>query len=148
MLAGAIQGLSGGMLISPLSALAFSTLEPKFRNEAAALFSLTRNFGNAIGISVIQIVAQRAMAQASARLGESLRPDNPMLQIARPDLDFDSTTNLARLTGEVSRQAMMVATVDTFWLGCLLSVATVPVVMLMRKQQLGQAAPVPADAVH
>ena len=148
MLAGSIQGFSGGMLLSPLSALAFSTLEPQFRNEAAAIFSLTRNVGNALGISVIQMVSQRATAQVTARLGEGLRPDNPMLQMARPDLDFDSTAALARLSGEVRRQAMMVSTVDTFWMGCLLAVATIPVVLMMRKQKLGQAVAVPPDAVH
>ena len=148
IIAGAIQGLSGGMLISPLSALAFSTLQPQFRNEAAAMFSLTRNVGNALGISVIQMVAVRATAQVTARLSEGLRPDDPMLQMARPDLDFDSAASLARLSREVGRQATMVAVVDTFWMGCLLAAATIPVVLMMSKVKLGQAAPVPADLGH
>ncbi len=148
MIAGGIQGLSGGMLISPLSALAFSTLQPQFRNEAAALFALTRNVGNALGISVIQLMTQRSTAQVTERLDEALRPDNPMLSMARPDLDFDSTAALGRMAGEVARQAMMVSTIDAFWMCCLLALATTPVVLMMRKQQLGLSGPAPADALH
>lgn len=148
IIAGTLQGLSGGMLLSPLSALAFSTLQPQFRNEAAAIFALTRNVGNALGISVIQLMSQHATAQVSARLEEGLRPDNPMLQMTRPDLDFDSTATLAQLMGEVGRQAMMVSTIDAFWMCCMLAVVTLPVVMMMRRQQLGLAGPAPADALH
>ena len=48
------------MLISPLSALAFSTLSPKYRNEGAAIFALTRNIGNSLGISAIQVMPIQA----------------------------------------------------------------------------------------
>ena len=37
----------------------------------------------------------------------------------------------------------MVATVDSFWMSCLVAAATLPVILLMRKQKLGQAAPAP-----
>ena len=148
MVAGALQGISGGMLISPLTALAFSTLHSQFRNEAAALFALTRNVGNAIGISAIQVVLVHQTAQVAARLGEGLRPDNPTLQLARPDMDFDSAAALFKASGEVTRQAMMVSTVDTFWMGCLVAFCTFPVIFMMRKQKLGVAAPAAADVGH
>lgn len=143
LLAGAFQGFAGGMLISPLSALAFATLAPQFRNEGAAIFSLTRNIGNALGISAMQLVSIQASAQVRSRLAEGVTPDNPVMQFVQPDFDWDSPAQLAGAAGQVWRQAMMVATVDSFWMSCLVAAATLPVILLMRKQKLGQAAPAP-----
>ncbi|PLK25509.1 DHA2 family efflux MFS transporter permease subunit [Novosphingobium sp. TH158] len=149
MVAGAFQGFSGGMLISPLSALAFATLAPRFRNEGAAIFALVRNLGNSIGISAMQLMSIHASAQVSSRLAEGVRPDNPTLQWARPAMDFGDQVALARAGGEIARHAAMVATVDTFWMACLVAVATIPVIFLMRGQKLGgggtAAPPPPVD---
>ena len=42
---GVIQGLGLGLVFVPLSTVAFATLEPRFRTDAASLFSLVRNIG-------------------------------------------------------------------------------------------------------
>lgn len=144
MIAGAFQGFSGGLLISPLSALAFATLNPVFRNEAAAIFALMRNLGQSMGISAMTLISIQQAAQVSGRLAEGVRPDNPMMEWARPGLDFGDTATLARTAGEVWRQATMVATIDAFWLSCLVALATIPVILLMKKQKLGQARPAPS----
>jgi DHA2 family multidrug resistance protein len=47
-----IQGGAMGLLFTPLQVLAFVTLSPSMRTEGAALFSLLRNLGAAIGVSV------------------------------------------------------------------------------------------------
>src|SRR5262249_2267676 len=47
-----IQGAAMGLLFTPIQVLAFVTLEPAMRTEGAALFSLLRNLGAAIGVSV------------------------------------------------------------------------------------------------
>jgi hypothetical protein len=47
-----IQGAAMGFLWTPIQLLAFATLEPSMRTEGAALFSLLRNLGSAIGVSV------------------------------------------------------------------------------------------------
>lgn len=144
MIAGTFQGFSGGMLISPLSALAFATLNPAYRNEGAAMFALVRNLGQSMGISAMTLISIQQTAQVSARLTEGVRPDNPMLEWARPGMDFSDPANLARTSGEIWRQATMVATIDAFWLSCLVALATIPVIFLMKKQKLGQLAPAPS----
>src|SRR3546814_511602 len=45
---GFIQGLGTGLMFVPLSTIAFATLESRFRNEGAAMFTLIRNIGSAI----------------------------------------------------------------------------------------------------
>jgi DHA2 family multidrug resistance protein len=147
-IAGAFQGFSGGMLMSPLSALAFATLAPHLRNEGTAIFALVRNLGNSLGISMMQVVSIRASAQVSARLSEGVRPDNPMFEWARPGMDFGDSAAVARAAGEIWRQGAMVATIDTFWMSCLIAVATLPVIMMMRKQKLGQARAPAASVDH
>ena len=50
---GMIQGLGLGFIFVPLSTIAFSTLHSRYRNEGTSLFSLMRNIGSSIGISVV-----------------------------------------------------------------------------------------------
>ena len=50
---GLSQGLGIGFVYVPLAAATFATLTPALRNEGTAIFSLTRNIGSSIGISVV-----------------------------------------------------------------------------------------------
>jgi len=142
LIAGFLQGAAGGLMIAPLSALTFATLSPGYRNEGAAIYALTRNLGNSMGISIFQLITIRQSAQVASRLAEGIRPDSPGFGFARPDLDFDNTQNLLRIGREMWRQAAMVASIDTYWMGGLLAIATIPVVLLMRNPRLGKAEPV------
>jgi hypothetical protein len=47
------QGLGLGFVFVPLSTVAFATLGPQLRTDGTAIFSLLRNIGAAIGISVV-----------------------------------------------------------------------------------------------
>ena len=141
LLAGFLQGVAGGLMIAPLSALTFATLAPGYRNEGAAIYALTRNLGNAVGISVIQLITIRQSAQVASRLAEEVRPDVPGIGLARPEIDLTSTEGLLRASGELWRQATMVATVDAFWAAGLIAIATIPIVLLMRSPRFGKAEP-------
>jgi DHA2 family multidrug resistance protein len=56
---GIIQGLGLGLVFVPLSTVAFATLEVHYRTDAASLFSLVRNLGSSIGISVVTLYLTR-----------------------------------------------------------------------------------------
>lgn len=135
LVAGLLQGLSGGLMIAPLSTLVFSTLPRNYRNEGAAIYALARNIGNSLGISVLQMVMIQTNAAVTMRLAEGIRPDNPVLQAAAPDFSVNTVSSLAGMSREIGRQAAMVATIDTIWLTCLLALAVLPVVLLMRTQE-------------
>jgi DHA2 family multidrug resistance protein len=49
---GFVQGLSLGFLTIPINIITFATLPSELRIEAAGVYSLMRNLGSAIGISV------------------------------------------------------------------------------------------------
>jgi MFS transporter, DHA2 family, multidrug resistance protein len=50
---GVIQGVGLGFLFVPLSAATLSTLSPDLRAEGAGIYSLSRNIGSSVGISVV-----------------------------------------------------------------------------------------------
>src|SRR3546814_14374366 len=67
---GFIQGLGTGLMFVPLSTIAFATLESSFRNEGAALFTLIRNIGSAIGISALQAMTVSNASNVHSRTVE------------------------------------------------------------------------------
>jgi DHA2 family multidrug resistance protein len=51
-----IQAMGAGLLLTPLSTLAFSTLTPEMRTDAAGVYSLLRQLGLASGIALMTAV--------------------------------------------------------------------------------------------
>jgi MFS transporter, DHA2 family, multidrug resistance protein len=56
--ASAIQGIGVGLLFTPLSTLAFSTLTAELRTDAAGVYSLLRQLGCATGVAMMTAVLQ------------------------------------------------------------------------------------------
>ena len=129
IMSGFIQGIGTGLVFVPLTTIAFATLDPRYRNEGAAMFTLTRNIGSAVGISTLQALTIRNGASVHARLVEGIRPDNPLLP---QGFDFDAPAAVAMLNAQITRQAAMVSYVDAFWLLFLLTLAVIPLLLLMR----------------
>ena len=132
ILAGIVMSIGSGLIFVPLSALVFSTLDPKLRNEGAATFTLVRNIGQAVGISLLQVMTLRNGATVQARLSEGVRPDSPLFGLHLPEFDFFSQESMMGMYHEAARQAMMVAYVDSFWALYVLAVVLVPLVFLMQ----------------
>lgn len=137
MIAGFVQGIGGGLIFTPLSIIVFSTLAPNLRNEGASMFALTRNIGNAVGISVLNYIFIQDIAKARNGLAQAMRPDNPAIIYARPGLDFASPDALMRLNGEVLRQATMTGYVASFQLIFVLTFFLIPLVLMMRVRKAG-----------
>ncbi|MFA7604310.1 MAG: DHA2 family efflux MFS transporter permease subunit [Novosphingobium sp.] len=129
---GFVQGLGGGLVFMPLTVMVFATLSDKLRNEGAAMFALTGNIGNAIGISLLSRELTHATAASRAHLVEGIRPDNPIVQYGMPDFDVNAGDMLARINAEIGRQASMVGNVDIYYLVFLVSLAMMPLILLMR----------------
>ena len=139
---GILQGLGTGFVYVPLAAAAFATLTPALRNEGTAIFSLTRNLGSSIGISVVNTLLTRNTQIMHATLGEHVSRYNPVLRAQMPSGGSPSLHTLAGLNATVTEQAAMIAYNNDFKLMMLLSLAAVPLVFLLRK---GGA---PAEPIH
>jgi len=132
---GVIQGFGLGFLFVPLSTVAFSTLAPRYRNEGTAMFSLVRNIGSSIGISIVVTVLGHQVQTSHAEIGNSLDAFRPAI---RPELlpgiwDWSSAAGAAALNGEATRQAMMIAYLNDFRLMFYLTLIALPLLMLLRK---------------
>jgi len=138
-LSGLVQGLGSGLAFVPLTTLAFATLAPSLRNDGAAMFTLTRNLGASIGISVVQVLSYRNAQTVHARLVEGLRPDNPLAAAMPSHFSLTDPAGIAALTGEVERQAQMVSYVDGFWLLGMFSLAAIVPLLLIRSPSRGGA---------
>ena len=132
VVSGVVQGLGLGLVFVPLSTLAFATLEPRFRAEAAALFSLVRNIGSSVGISIVATMLAHNMVAARSDLVSKLTPYNPNLD-ALLGSSTDITATLAQLNAQVQAQAAMIAYVDDFMLMFWLTLAAIPLILLLRK---------------
>jgi DHA2 family multidrug resistance protein len=137
---GIMQGLGLGFIFVPLSTITFTTLAPRYRNEGTAMFSLMRNIGSSIGISVVMTrLAQNTQANHSL-LTEAITPFRPLLRF--PDAWSPTTpAGLAALNDEVSRQAAMLAYLQDFRLMMVVVLAAVPLLLLLRTSGRGARAP-------
>ena len=147
---GVIQGVGLGFLFVPLSAVSFSTLEPRYRNEGTAMFSLVRNIGSSIGISVVITVLGDQTQTSHAEIGGSLSTFRRALDptVVPQIWDWTTSTGAAALNGEVTRQALMIAYLNDFRLMMFLTLAAVPLLLLLKAPARGlpkvaQCLPVP-----
>ena len=139
---GIVQGMGLGFLFVPLSTLTFATLAARFRNEGAALFSLVRNIGSSIGISiVITHLSQRTQAN-HAVFSEYINPFSLALKQAVQAGAFNVTTpeGLAALNAEVTRQAATLAFLQDFRLMMWIAIAAIPLTLLLRSSSNKRAA--------
>jgi DHA2 family multidrug resistance protein len=132
---GLFQGLGLGFVFTPLSIVTFSTLPRHLVTQGTAIFSLMRNIGGSIGISIVEALLDQNTQTVHSRLMERLRPDNPIAQGAPLTQHFSLTTpaGVAALNAEATRQAAMVAYLDDFLLMMILIVASLPLILLLRK---------------
>ncbi len=132
--AGFIQGVSIGLLAIPINVIAFATLSPQLRTEATGVYSLVRNLGSAIGISVTAALLQSNTQVNHAILSADASPFNRALQsgtVAR-FWNFATVHGAALLDQEITRQARIIAFVDDFKLMLVLAIIALPLLLLTR----------------
>jgi len=121
---GLIQGFGIGLVYVPLSTIAFTTLNPQYRTEGAAFFSLLRNVGSSIGISVVQFLLTQNTQVNHASLNEHASIFR-LWGMGRQALAF--------LNAGITRQAAMIAFLDDFQLMLILTLASIPLLLVFRK---------------
>ncbi|HKX10114.1 MAG TPA: DHA2 family efflux MFS transporter permease subunit [Stellaceae bacterium] len=131
---GIVQGLGIGFVFPPLSTLTFATLPPQLRTEAAGLFSLMRNIGASVGISVVETLLARSIQINHQEIAEHVNPYNAMLKILPHDSLWSIHTLLgqAMLDDEINRQASMIAYIGDFKFMMMVTLSVVPLLFLLR----------------
>jgi DHA2 family multidrug resistance protein len=139
---GLMQGFGLGFVFVPLSTLAYLTLEPKYRAEAAGLFSLVRNFGSSIGVSVAFVLFARNMQTQHAYLAENITPYTMSMGLQQlPQIAHNEAISaLMLLDMEINRQASTIAYLNDFKLMMWVVLAMLPMVLLLRAPDKESAA--------
>ena len=146
---GIVQGLGLGFIFVPLSTVTFATLPPDLRTEATGLFSLMRNVGSSIGISVVTALLAQYTQINHATLVEHVTPYNPMMQAPMLPGMWDPATpsGLAALDAAVTQEAATIAYLNDFRLMMYVVLLALPMLFLLRRPQRARAAPAAAAAV-
>lgn len=134
IITGLIQGLGMGLVFIPLNNAAFATLPPTLRTEGASLLNLTRSLGASVGISVCTTLFARSVqvshADLAANVDGSFTEAIDVTTIDRFQALGDAV--LRMIDGEVTRQAMMIAYINDFYAMMWVTLAAIPLVLLMR----------------
>jgi len=129
-----IQGVGLGLLFVPITTAAFLTLPGNLRNSGTSILTLVRNIGSSVGISMVIANLTDKTIEMHARLTESLTPFNDALQM--PDvaehLNVHSQSGLALLDSIVTQQAALIAYLNDYKLLMVLTLAMIPLVMIIR----------------
>ncbi|EKX58492.1 Inner membrane component of tripartite multidrug resistance system [Rhodobacter sp. AKP1] len=139
VLSGVVQGLGLGLVFVPLSTVAFATIAPRFRADATSLFSLVRNIGSSVGISMVTVMLTHNSQINHAELGAHVTPYNPQLWQLSPEAAQGAMQPLAVIDRLVTQQATMIGYIDDFRLMMLITLAALPLALLLRKPRAGGA---------
>jgi DHA2 family multidrug resistance protein len=137
------QGAGLGLVFTPLQVVAFATLPSELRTDGTSLFSLVRNVGSSIGVSVASFLLAQNTQIVHAALAAQITPFNRMLQSGGAYLYWNTATSagLGALNDEITRQASIIAYMDDFKLMLLVSLPAVLLLFLMRWPGSRPAAP-------
>jgi DHA2 family multidrug resistance protein len=131
---GFIQGASLGLLFVPLSTIAFATLPASLRADGTGLYSLSRNVGSSVGISIVTVLLAQNTQINHAEIGAYVTPFNRLFSAWPMSSFLDPLTASGRATldGMISQQASWIAYIDDFKLLMLLSLVVMPLLLLIK----------------
>ena len=141
LLSGFIQGVGMGFVFVPLNSLAFATIASRYRVDATAMFSLIRNVGQGVGISIVTTILAQMQVVNYGELAQRVTLDaGPIRDFAAANGGFANV--VGTLHGMITQQAAMLAFLDDFHLMMILTFASLPIVFLLRRPK----APRPVSA--
>jgi DHA2 family multidrug resistance protein len=129
-----IQGIGLGLLFVPITTAAFLTLPGHLRNGGTSILTLVRNIGSSIGISMVIANLTDKTIEMHARIVEGVTPFNNALQMPDVAMNLNVNTDLGRamLDEIVTQQAAMIAYLNDFKLLMILTLAMIPMVLIIR----------------
>jgi MFS transporter, DHA2 family, multidrug resistance protein len=142
-----LQGIGLGAMFVPLNTFALSALPAALRTQGTAMWTLIRNLGGSIGVSIIIANLTSKTTLMHARLTESVTPFNQALaDPAAAVLDPNTEMGRALLEQVVTQQAAIIAYDNNFKLMMVATLLAFPLIALVRVQNGPRPAPATAAA--
>lgn len=132
---GFIQGAGLGFLFVPLTTVTFATLAPEQRADATGLYNLSRNVGSSVGISVVSYLLVRYNQVNHATIASHVTATNRAINngIVLHAWSPWTASGRAALDQVIQNQASIISYINDFKLMMILSLAAVPLVLLLRR---------------
>jgi DHA2 family multidrug resistance protein len=146
-------GIGLPLVFLPVITASYDGIAPNKTDMASALINAARNIGGSIGISLaVNVLAHRGQFHQS-RLVELVNPTTTQYQDTLKQLMVYFTAHgsslaqaqqqaFAWIDRQMQAQAAFLAYVDVFWTLAVVSLAAVPLALILRKVKLGGPAPV------
>jgi DHA2 family multidrug resistance protein len=151
-LARIFQGLGYGFFFVPVNIIAYSQLKPEQNNKAASLTNLFRNWGGSFGIAFITTAAERRRDFHETNIGSTLGSTSVQLQDRLAAVTNDlihrglTSADAAQAAYDVvykqlQAQTSLLGFMDCFRVIGWLTLAAVPLLLLMRRFKPAGKAP-------
>ena len=122
---------------------ALATIPPALRTQGTAMWTLIRNLGSSIGVSVVIANLTNKTILMHARLAESVTPFNQaMADPAAAMLDPTTDTGRALLENLLTQQATIIAYANDFKLMMIVTLLAFPLILLVRTHRPAPQTPV------
>jgi MFS transporter, DHA2 family, multidrug resistance protein len=139
VIVGVVQGVGLGFIFVPLSVVTLSTLSSELRAEGAGLYSLSRNIGSSVGISVVSSLLTQNTQVNHAEIVQHVTAVNRVFSdpnIAQFWNPF-SAAGRAALDAMITRQAQIIAYIDDYKLLMIATLAVIPLLIVFRQASDG-----------
>jgi len=116
-------------MITPWNAISPASVTT---NEGTPIFSLLRNIGSSVGISIVQALLTENSGRAHATLAATVAPGNHGLAGLPQLLNPGNPVGLALLNSEVTRQGVLIGYLSDFGIMMAVTLAAIPLLLLIR----------------
>jgi len=131
-----LQGAGLGCMFVPLNTISLATIPPALRTQGTAMWTLIRNLGSSIGVSIVIANLTNKTILMRARIAESLTPfSQAMADPAAAMLDPSTETGRALLENLVNQQAAIIAYANDFKLMTIFTLLAFPLILLIRTRR-------------
>jgi DHA2 family multidrug resistance protein len=136
---GVIQGIGLGFIFVPLSTVTLSTLSSELRAEGAGIFSLSRNIGSSVGISVVNALLTANTQINHAEIAQHVTAVNRAF--AEPNIaqfwNPLTAAGRAALDAMITQQAQIIAYIDDYKLLMIATLAMIPLLIVFKQASAG-----------
>jgi MFS transporter, DHA2 family, multidrug resistance protein len=139
---GVVQGIGLGFIFVPLSVVTLSTLSPDLRAEGAGLYSLSRNIGSSVGISVVNSLLTTNTQVNHAEIVQHVTAVNRIFSDPNIAQFWNPLTAAGRaaLDAMITQQAQIIAYIDDYKLLMIATLAVIPLLIVFKQASGGDHA--------
>ncbi|WP_409189827.1 DHA2 family efflux MFS transporter permease subunit [Bradyrhizobium sp. RDM4] len=147
-----LLGVGLPLIFLSITAASYDGIPPEKTDQASALINAARNTGGSIGVSLASNVLSHREQFHQNRLIEHVLPSSTQYQhtLQQATTYFEALGSSVAAAQQqaigwigqtVQAQAALLAYIDVFWVLTLISLAAIPLALMLRKVKLGGAAP-------